>query len=71
MLLSHLLILAAVRGTAMETFGMRRSQSLRGLSGVQERSWVMPAPTRWDRKSVPELVQQYVLTMYMCTYSIK
>uniref|UniRef100_A0AAQ4R0L5 Xin actin binding repeat containing 1 n=1 Tax=Gasterosteus aculeatus aculeatus TaxID=481459 RepID=A0AAQ4R0L5_GASAC len=43
----------------METFGMRRSQSLRGLSGVQERSWVMPAPTRWDRKSVPELVQHY------------
>ncbi|XP_070775550.1 LOW QUALITY PROTEIN: xin actin-binding repeat-containing protein 1 [Enoplosus armatus] len=50
---------AAVRGTAMETFGLRRTQSLKSLSGVQERSWVMPAPTRWDRKSVSQLVQQY------------
>ncbi|XP_062413714.1 uncharacterized protein LOC119209481 [Pungitius pungitius] len=50
---------AAVGGTAMETFGMRRTQSLRCLSGVQERSWVMPAPTRWDRKSVSQLVQHY------------
>ncbi|XP_034412152.1 xin actin-binding repeat-containing protein 1 [Cyclopterus lumpus] len=43
----------------METFGLRRTQSLRSLSGVQERSWVMPAPTRWDRKSVSQLVQHY------------
>ncbi|KAI3375268.1 hypothetical protein L3Q82_021771, partial [Scortum barcoo] len=49
----------AVRGTAMETFGLRRTQSLRSLSGVQERSWVMPAPTHWDRKSVSQLVQHY------------
>ncbi|XP_056277174.1 xin actin-binding repeat-containing protein 1 isoform X3 [Pseudoliparis swirei] len=34
----------------METFGLRRTQSLRGL---------MPAPTRWDRKSVSQLVQHY------------
>ncbi|XP_037643199.1 xin actin-binding repeat-containing protein 1 isoform X1 [Sebastes umbrosus] len=43
----------------METFGLRRTQSLKSLSGVQERSWVMPAPTRWDKKSVSQLVQQY------------
>ncbi|KAF1383382.1 hypothetical protein PFLUV_G00131330 [Perca fluviatilis] len=50
---------AAVRGTAMEAFGLRRTQSLRSLSGVQDRSWVMPAPTRWNRKSVSQLVQHY------------
>ncbi|KAL7386772.1 hypothetical protein ABVT39_013399 [Epinephelus coioides] len=43
----------------MEGFGLRRTQSLKSLSGVQERSWVMPAPTRWDRKSVSQLVQHY------------
>ncbi|XP_054452432.1 xin actin-binding repeat-containing protein 1 [Anoplopoma fimbria] len=43
----------------METFGLRRTQSLRSLSGVQERSWVMPAPTRWHKKSVSQLVQHY------------
>ncbi|XP_075954822.1 xin actin-binding repeat-containing protein 1 [Anarhichas minor] len=43
----------------METFGLRRTQSLRSLSGFQERSWVMPAPTRWDRKSVSQLVEHY------------
>lgn len=58
LLLRCFLIVAAVRGTAMEAFGMRRTQSLRNLSGVQERSWVMPDPTHWDRKSVSELVQQ-------------
>ncbi|XP_031162667.1 xin actin-binding repeat-containing protein 1 isoform X1 [Sander lucioperca] len=43
----------------MEAFGLRRTQSLRSLSGVQERSSVMPAPTRWNRKSVSQLVQHY------------
>uniref|UniRef100_A0AAQ5YJK7 LIM zinc-binding domain-containing protein n=1 Tax=Amphiprion ocellaris TaxID=80972 RepID=A0AAQ5YJK7_AMPOC len=43
----------------METFGLRRTQSLKTLSDVQERSWVLPASTRWDRKSVSELVQHY------------
>ncbi|KAM7378872.1 hypothetical protein PAMP_004466 [Pampus punctatissimus] len=45
---------AAVRGTAMEVFGLRRTQSLKNLSGVQER----PAFTRWDKKSVSQLVPQ-------------
>ncbi|KAK2821985.1 hypothetical protein Q5P01_022050 [Channa striata] len=48
-----------VCGTTMETFGLRRTQSLRSLTVVQERSWVMPAPTRWERKSVSQLVQHY------------
>nr|XP_046264333.1 xin actin-binding repeat-containing protein 1 isoform X2 [Scatophagus argus] len=43
----------------MEAFGLRRTQSLKSLSGVQERSWVMPASTRWDRKSVSQLVRHY------------
>ncbi|XP_069366976.1 xin actin-binding repeat-containing protein 1 isoform X3 [Paralichthys olivaceus] len=43
----------------METFGLRRTQSLRSLSGVQESSWVMPASSRWSRKSVSQLVQHY------------
>ncbi|XP_059200668.1 xin actin-binding repeat-containing protein 1 [Centropristis striata] len=43
----------------METFGLRRTQSLKSLSVVQERSWVMAAPSRWDRKSVSQLVQHY------------
>ncbi|XP_072219088.1 xin actin-binding repeat-containing protein 1 [Leuresthes tenuis] len=43
----------------MEPFGLRRTQSLRSLSGVQERSWVMPASTNWNRKSVSQLVQHY------------
>ncbi|XP_062260391.1 xin actin-binding repeat-containing protein 1 isoform X1 [Platichthys flesus] len=43
----------------METFGLRRTQSLRCLSGVQETSWVMPASSHWNRKSVSQLVQQY------------
>ncbi|XP_020506405.2 xin actin-binding repeat-containing protein 1 isoform X1 [Labrus bergylta] len=43
----------------METFGLRRTQSLKSLSGGQERSWVMPVSTRWDRKSVFQLVQHY------------
>ncbi|KAM8728466.1 uncharacterized protein AB9X84_001753 [Acanthopagrus schlegelii] len=49
----------AVRRTAMEAFGLRRTQSLRSLSGAQERSWAMPVPTRWERKSVYQLVQHY------------
>ncbi|GLD51393.1 xin actin-binding repeat-containing protein 1-like isoform X1 [Lates japonicus] len=43
----------------MEAFGLRRTQSLKSLSGVQERSWVMPTPTHWNRKSVSQLVQHY------------
>ncbi|XP_032387220.1 xin actin-binding repeat-containing protein 1 isoform X1 [Etheostoma spectabile] len=43
----------------MEAFGLRRTQSLKNLLGVQERSWVMPASTRWNRKSVSQLVQHY------------
>ncbi|XP_034557992.1 xin actin-binding repeat-containing protein 1 [Notolabrus celidotus] len=44
----------------METFGLRRTQSLKSLSSEgQERSWVTSASTRWDRKSVSQLVQQY------------
>ncbi|KAM4557475.1 uncharacterized protein V3H82_017244 [Fundulus diaphanus] len=43
----------------METFGLRRTQSLRGLSGVQERSWVMSSAVNWNRKSVSQLVQHY------------
>lgn len=45
----------------MEAFGLRRTQSLWGVSGYQERSRAMPDPHRWDRKSVLQLVQQYVL----------
>ncbi|AWP04542.1 Hypothetical protein SMAX5B_006521 [Scophthalmus maximus] len=48
-----------VRRTTMEVFGLRRTQSLRSLSGVQERSWVLPASTCWNRKSVSQLVQHY------------
>lgn len=47
--------------TKMQTFGLRRTQSLWGVSGCQERSKVTPEPNRWDRKSVLQLVQQYVL----------
>ncbi|XP_030608806.1 xin actin-binding repeat-containing protein 1 isoform X3 [Archocentrus centrarchus] len=43
----------------MEVFGLRRTQSLKSLSGVQERSWVMKVSTRWERKSVSQLVQHY------------
>ncbi|KAE8291308.1 Xin actin-binding repeat-containing protein 1 Cardiomyopathy-associated protein 1 [Larimichthys crocea] len=43
----------------METFGLRRTQSLKSLSGDVERSWVMTASTRWNRKSVSQLVQHY------------
>uniref|UniRef100_A0A3Q3MR07 LIM zinc-binding domain-containing protein n=1 Tax=Mastacembelus armatus TaxID=205130 RepID=A0A3Q3MR07_9TELE len=43
----------------MEAFGLRRTQSLRSISGDQERSWVMPVSTLWDRKSVSQLVQHY------------
>ncbi|XP_042284102.1 serine-rich adhesin for platelets-like [Thunnus maccoyii] len=50
---------SADRGSAIEVMSLRRTQSLKNLSGVQERSWVMPAPTRWDRKSVSQLVQRY------------
>ncbi|KAK5859652.1 hypothetical protein PBY51_021193 [Eleginops maclovinus] len=50
---------ADVGGVSMAGFGLRRTQSLKSLSGVQERSWVMPALTRWDRKSVSQLVQHY------------
>lgn len=45
----------------MEAFGLRRTQSLWGVSGYQERSRATPDPNRWDRKSVLQLVQQYVL----------
>ncbi|CAG5897116.1 unnamed protein product [Menidia menidia] len=48
-----------VKSTTMEPFGLRRTQSLRTLSGSQERSWVMPASTSWNRKSVSQLVQHY------------
>ncbi|KAM9789909.1 xin actin-binding repeat-containing protein 1 [Neosynchiropus ocellatus] len=41
----------------MET--LRRTQSLKNLSGDLERSWIMPASYRWDRKSVSQLVQHY------------
>ncbi|XP_071399074.1 xin actin-binding repeat-containing protein 1-like [Centroberyx affinis] len=43
----------------MEAHSLRRSQSLKSLSEACEGSWVMPASTRWDRKSVSQLVQQY------------
>ncbi|KAM4604672.1 xin actin-binding repeat-containing protein 1 [Polymixia lowei] len=43
----------------MELHTLRRSQSVKSLSGVQEGSWVMPALTLWNRKSVTQLVQQY------------
>ncbi|XP_054624076.1 uncharacterized protein LOC129177219 [Dunckerocampus dactyliophorus] len=43
----------------MEVIGLRRTQSLRSLSWVQERSWGTPGPTHWDRKSVSQLVQHY------------
>ncbi|XP_074544707.1 xin actin-binding repeat-containing protein 1 [Halichoeres trimaculatus] len=45
----------------METFGLRRTQSLKSLSSSegQERSWAMPASSRWDRKTVSQLVQHY------------
>ncbi|KAM3605176.1 uncharacterized protein V6R79_021823 [Siganus canaliculatus] len=43
----------------METFGLRRTQSLKNMPGVHDRSWTMPDPTRWDRKSVSQLVQHY------------
>ncbi|XP_056149787.1 xin actin-binding repeat-containing protein 1 [Lampris incognitus] len=38
---------------------MRRSQSLKSLSGLHEDSWVQSALTLRDRKSVLQLVQQY------------
>lgn len=44
----------------MEAFGLRRTQSLWAVSGHQERSRTMPDPNRWHRKSVLQLVQQYV-----------
>ncbi|XP_077472233.1 xin actin-binding repeat-containing protein 1 isoform X2 [Stigmatopora argus] len=43
----------------METFGLRRTQSLKSLSWVQEKSWDIPAPTKWNRKSVWQLVHHY------------
>ncbi|MEQ2310540.1 hypothetical protein AMECASPLE_010077 [Ameca splendens] len=43
----------------METFGLRRTQSLRSLSGTQEMSWVMTSAGNWTRKSVSQLVQHY------------
>lgn len=44
----------------METFALRRTQSLWGVCGYEERSGAMPDSNRWDRKSVLQLVQQYV-----------
>lgn len=44
----------------MQAFGMRRTQSLWGVSEYQERSRSTPDPNHWDRKSVLQLVQQYV-----------
>ncbi|XP_038156445.1 xin actin-binding repeat-containing protein 1 isoform X1 [Cyprinodon tularosa] len=43
----------------METLGLRKTQSLRNLSGAQERSWIMSSTANWNRKSVSQLVQQY------------
>ncbi|XP_013864373.1 uncharacterized protein LOC106517879 [Austrofundulus limnaeus] len=43
----------------METFGLRRTQSLRSLSGVQESSWVRSPSATWNRRSVSQLVQHY------------
>ncbi|XP_019720362.1 xin actin-binding repeat-containing protein 1 isoform X1 [Hippocampus comes] len=43
----------------METIVLRRTQSLRSLSWVQESSRGTPAPTRCDRKSVLQLVHHY------------
>ena len=45
----------------MEAFGLRRTQSLWSVSGHQERSKATPDPNRGDRKSVLQLVQQYVV----------
>ncbi|XP_038156448.1 xin actin-binding repeat-containing protein 1 isoform X4 [Cyprinodon tularosa] len=50
---------AVGRITAMETLGLRKTQSLRNLSGAQERSWIMSSTANWNRKSVSQLVQQY------------
>lgn len=52
------LVVAVWRTTGMESLGLRRTQSLRSLSGAQERSWVAPDPSRWERKSVFEMVRQ-------------
>ncbi|CAM9204023.1 unnamed protein product, partial [Lampetra planeri] len=43
----------------MEAHSLRRTQSLKSLYEVLERSRVMPSTTRWDRKSVSQLVQHY------------
>ncbi|XP_017276339.1 xin actin-binding repeat-containing protein 1 isoform X1 [Kryptolebias marmoratus] len=43
----------------MEAFSLRRTQSLRSFSGVQESSWVMSPSATWNRKSVSQLVQHY------------
>nr|XP_015813209.2 xin actin-binding repeat-containing protein 1 isoform X1 [Nothobranchius furzeri] len=43
----------------MEVFSLRRTQSLRSLSGARESSWVTSAHASWSRKSVSQLVQHY------------
>nr|XP_043889596.1 xin actin-binding repeat-containing protein 1 isoform X1 [Solea senegalensis] len=43
----------------METFHLRKTQSLKSLSSTKEGSGVMPNLTSWSRKSVSQLVQQY------------
>ncbi|KAJ8011466.1 hypothetical protein DPEC_G00058510 [Dallia pectoralis] len=50
---------------------MRRSQSLRSLSGSggQDRSWVRSSPSLWDyKKSVSQLVQQYQSCVELSSY---
>uniref|UniRef100_A0A669B3P0 LIM zinc-binding domain-containing protein n=1 Tax=Oreochromis niloticus TaxID=8128 RepID=A0A669B3P0_ORENI len=43
----------------MEVFGLRRTQSLKSLSGIHEKSWVNAVSPGWKRKSVSQLVQHY------------
>ncbi|XP_014857696.1 PREDICTED: xin actin-binding repeat-containing protein 1 isoform X2 [Poecilia mexicana] len=50
---------AVGRDAAMETFSLRRTQSLKSLSGTQQRSWVASSTANWNRKSVSQLVQHY------------
>ncbi|CAN9503274.1 unnamed protein product [Ophioblennius macclurei] len=43
----------------MAAFDLRRTPSLESVSAAQKKSWVMMNLSRWDRKSVSELVQHY------------
>ncbi|XP_061746126.1 xin actin-binding repeat-containing protein 1 [Nerophis ophidion] len=43
----------------MEVVNLSRTQSLRSLPWIEGRRWNMTAATRWERKSVSQLVEHY------------